>query len=265
MRTRCIAVAMLFTLSSAGELRASEYGMADLDALQKQGAWQELVDHAEDVPPSQRNAHWSQLVEEAATGVLAALYVDKVSISALGTADALTRRFPTLKKSKSFMAKRADVGVRAFTRCFELVKDDTDDATACADRLVGFSDGDPDNADLAQRALALIGQHLHYSTASPFPIYYRSIGGKKGAKDCKNASAKSAVIAALSLDKTDARVAEAREVASQTCWDQMKDELVDAVGNPQVGAHYFENACGFLVDKKALGTLQTNRCKALPK
>lgn len=252
---------MLAVLASTAEAR--NYDLADLDALAKQSSWQELLDHAEDIGPSQRTAHWSQLVEQAAVGVLAGLDTDKVAFTGLGAADDLTRRYPLLHSSKPFMAKRADVGLRAFTRCFELTRRDNSATKMCADRLAGFSDGDPDNADLAQRSIALIDANIHYRSAAAFSIYYRMI--KKSAKECSSAAAKWPVIEALALDKTDPRVAQAREVAAGPCWEQMKNDLVDALTTPHDGAHYFENSCGFLVDKKALATLQTNRCKALPK
>jgi hypothetical protein len=249
----------------AATVHAKTYELPDLDALEKQSSWQELLDHAEDIVPSQRNAHWAQLVEEAGTGVLAGLDTDKVSFTGLGAADELTRRYPQLKKSKAFMAKRAELGLRAFARCFELTDDSTSGVKACAERLAGFSDGDPDNVDLSRRAISLIDHHVRYHTAAAFSIYYRLIGKKKGAKECSNDGAKWAVIEALALDKADPRVAQAREVAQATCWDQMQDQIVDALTTPHDGAHYFENSCGFLVEKKALASLQTDRCKALPK
>ena len=261
MRVLAFLGGILFAFGAA----AATYSIADLEALAKQEAWQELIDHAEDIAPSQRNEHWQMLVEKAGIGVLTGLDVDKVSFTGLGAADVLLRRFPQLKRSKPFMQKRADVGLRAFTRCFELTGDDNKDSDACAARLVGFSDGDPDNADLSRRAIALIAQHAHFSAAAAAPIYYRLIGRKKGAKECSDAGAKRAVIDALDLQRADPRVAQALEVASQYCWPEMQNELVDAIGRPHEVGHYFENSCGFLVEKKALGTLSTNRCKALPK
>ena len=261
MNIRRTAIAVALLIASTAHARVYELG--DLDTLAKSSSWQELLDHAEDIAPSQRTGHWAQLVEEAAIGVVAGLDADKVAFTGLGTADDLTRRYPLLKKSRAFMAKRADVGLRAFARCFELTRRDATTTKACADRLAGFSDGDPDNVDLARRAIALIDANIHYRTAAAFSIYHRLIGITK--KECSNDAAKWAVIEALALDKTDPRVAQAREVASVTCWDQMQNQIVDALTTPHDGAHYFENSCGFLVAKKALATLQTNRCNALPK
>jgi hypothetical protein len=257
----CLAAVLL----AAAIAHAKGYELADLDALAKQAAWQELLDHAEDIPPSQRTAHWSQLVEQAAIAAITDVDTDKATFGGVAAADELARRYPLLKKSKPFMAKRADIGVRAFTRCFDLAGDSASGAKACGERLAGFADGDPDNVDLARRAIGLIESRIHFRSAAPFSIYYRLIGKQKGGKECGNDGAKWAVIEALALDKSDPRVAEAREVASVTCWDQMQNQIVDALQMPHDGAHYFENSCGFLVEKKALATLQTNRCKALPK
>jgi hypothetical protein len=197
--------------------------------------------------------------------VLSALEVDKVAMTGLGTADGLTRRFPQRKKSRPFMQKRADVGLRAFARCFELVTEDSD-REACAARLVGFSDGDPENLDLARRAADLVGKHQRAPVAA-VPFYHRLITKQKKAKECSEDAAKRAVIAALDLPKEDPRVAQAREIASKLCWDAMQNAIVDEIlrEGSRKQNHYFENTCGFLVEKKALGNLQTNRCKALPK
>jgi hypothetical protein len=260
-----IALSVLTLLIASPALADTHYAMADLDALDKRASWDELINHAEDIPPSQRTDHWDQLVEHAGAGVLAGLDVDKVALSGLGTADGLTRRFPQLKKSKPFMQKRADIGLRAFARCFELVVEDSD-KEACATRLVGFSDGDPDNLDLARRAADLVLKHQR-APAAAVPFYYRLMAKKAKAKECSEDAAKRAVVAALDLPKEDPRVAQAREIASQLCWDAMQNAVVDEIlrETSKQQHHYFENTCGFLVEKKALGNLQTNRCKALSK
>jgi hypothetical protein len=261
MRPILVAVCLLVATS----VQAKSYDLADLETLAKQSAWQELLDHAEDVAPALRNDRWNKLVEDAGTNVLAALDTEKLTLAALATVDQLTHRYPMLAKSKPFMARRADIGMRAFTRCFEATGEDNEDADACAQRLGGFADADPDNADLARRAIALIEKYLHANTSSALPLYARLIAGKKGAKDCSSAGAKKAVITSLELEKTDPRVASARDIASRLCWDAMQNELVDALGQPHANPHYFENSCGFLVEKKALGNLMTKRCQALPK
>lgn len=260
-----IATSFAVAALLASTAYARSYELSDLEALEQQSGWQELLDHADDVAPAQRSTRWMQLVEEAGVGLITGLDTDKLTFTGLGVADELTRRYPTLKTSKLFMAKRADIGLRTFTRCFDVASTDGAMAKMCGERLAGFADGDPDNVDLSRRAIAMIDSRIHFHTAAPFSIYYRLIGGKKGAKECANDGAKWAVIEALALDKTDPRVAQAREVASVTCWDQMQNQLVDALTSAHDGAHYFENSCGFLVDKKALASLQTSRCKALPK
>jgi hypothetical protein len=260
-----IPLAVLALLLATPAFADTHYAMADLDALDKRSSWDELINHAEDIPPSQRTDHWDQLVEHAGVGVVSGLDIDKVALSGLGVADGLTRRFPQLKKSKPFMQKRADIGLRAFGRCFELVTEDSD-KEACAARLVGFSDGDPDNRDLARRAADLVVKHQRAPAAS-VPFYYRLIAKKAKAKECSEDAAKRAVVAALDLPKDDPRVAQAREIGSQLCWDAMQNALVDEIlrESAKQQHHYFENTCGFLVEKKALGNLQTSRCKALPK
>ena len=49
---RTIALAIVACLAATGTARAATYEMADLKALEQQGAWQELYEHLGDILPS---------------------------------------------------------------------------------------------------------------------------------------------------------------------------------------------------------------------
>lgn len=92
------------------------YSWDDLQALEKQEAWAELREHLEDIAPGERTQAWHSLVERAAVASL----VDDGNADPLAMgerADALARRYPSLKGSERFRAAAGDVAVRAVGSC----------------------------------------------------------------------------------------------------------------------------------------------------
>src|SRR5262249_21250923 len=104
--------------TSSAKAKDATYTMADLQALEKKSAWEELLDHAEDIPPAQPDDAWEKIVEHAGIG-----YLDQIGSSARGYAgvfasQSLTRRYPHLTKSNAFMTKRGEAGKTAAEACF---------------------------------------------------------------------------------------------------------------------------------------------------
>jgi hypothetical protein len=228
--------------------------MADLDALETQGAWGELVDHLGDILPSKRDAHWQALAEKSALGYVDGLATDKDAVSALGAADDLTHRYPTLKKSRAFMSRRGEVGIKGFETCFD------HDAIGghCTDRLLGFVDADAGNTELALAAGKLVLRKMHPYVSMPF--FRRAIAGRKGAKECGDEGLGRSTVAALGLPDRDTRLGDAKEVASNLCWDALHAALIDQFVKESRGSYYVTNTCDFLKAKNALSKIQASLC-----
>lgn len=171
--------------------KTDHYGVADLQALEKQRAWSELVGHLADIAPADRDATWQALAEESSVALLSTISTDHEMFAALVTADDLTKRFPTLTSSKTFMSKRAEVGLKGFETCFA----HTRRGDACTERMLGFVESDPNNGELAMNAGALVTRNQTPFAAVPF--YRVAIVGRETspetAKRCANDELKRAV------------------------------------------------------------------------
>lgn len=90
------------TVSSTSAVAASSspaggaYSRADLDALERQQSWSELVDHLQDIPPGQRDGHWKALATEAVVGRLKALRGGRDKLKLAHQADEMTLRFSSI-------------------------------------------------------------------------------------------------------------------------------------------------------------------------
>ncbi len=251
MRTMVIALVVAAWASRANG-GTPKFSIDDLQTLDKQQAWQELFDHLGDIPPAKRDAKWQGFLERSALGILKA-HEARVE-EAASFADLVTRQYPQVKSSKAFMARRAEVGLRGLEACVNAEAIDS-----CLEGYLAFVDADPGNLDLAWRAGVLVAKGDH---AGAVPFFRRGLGGKKNAKLCGEPSLEVAVGSALSLDPKDPRVADAKLIGGDLCWDQLKEGLVGrfADGND----NYRRNSCGFLKTKKdALGPLSLRQCNAI--
>ncbi len=164
MRTLVVALAALL----AAPAFAADYTLADLEALEKQGGWEELVEHLADVPPSKRDAAWNGVAERGCAALLASEKVDaKSADQLLARIDKMLRRFPTLKTSKSFMAQRAEIGLKAFGATFHQTRHSAGD-DPWMDALKDFVKADTVTADLPVRAAKRVQQNLTGYVAWPF-------------------------------------------------------------------------------------------------
>jgi hypothetical protein len=228
------------------------YSMTDLEALDREESWHELLLHASDVPPSKRSDRWRQMVERAALGVLAshAGEADK----AWSFSDAVVRQYPMLKKSKRFMAQRAAVGVRGLEACLG-----NTDIAPCVDRAVAFVEADPSAAATGLTMGKMIARHL---PSAAVRVFRRALTIRHASKDCSDDLLARSVGDALSLDPADSRVADARAIGADLCWDGLKEALVDRFIDG--GRNYRKNACPFLLKKKnALSPMSRRQCEAM--
>jgi hypothetical protein len=238
------------------EAEEKKYTLKDLSALEELGSWAELVEHLDDVPPSGRTGPWLKICEKAAVQYLASLSADREPYAALSAAEAFPKRYPQLSKSRSFMDKRAEAGLKGFEACFA----QSGSGGECVERLLPFVDADPKNKDLALKAGKLVRRNQFAYVAVPF--FSRALDGRKDAKECVDDDVKLAIVAGLGLPESDPRVAQARTVASDVCWKALEAPIMDDFNKSTPSSYVFRNACDFLKAKKKLGNLQSQQCSA---
>jgi hypothetical protein len=230
-------------------------GLSDLRSLARQTAWDELVDHLEDIPPASRDAEWRSLAQQAGLGALT-LSARKGPSDALYLSEALLQRYPALKESKEFMSKRAELGAQAFERCFQK----SPRAEVCATHLKAFVEADTTNQDLAFRLGKLLPQNAYGRLA--VPAYAIAIQ-KKDDPRCQDADVQRAVLSGLSLPRAGNEdvVAESIQLGGSLCWKALQSAITDRMGGDSTD--YLKNTCPFALGRQALSSLLTKRCEAL--
>jgi hypothetical protein len=133
------------------------YARADLEALERQQSWSELVEHLEDIPPAERDDKWKALVAKSVVALLAATKGDQGSrVARARQVEAVQQRYPSLRTSPAFLDARSDVYVAAITDCNQ------QNYWPRCDWLATAYEGDPKHALAGGRA-AGINRHLAMS------------------------------------------------------------------------------------------------------
>jgi hypothetical protein len=236
MRVSLVVGLMMVSLVA----RAEPYTMADLQALEKQGSFEELVEHLGDILPSKRDATWSGLAERGGAGYLAAVKIDQHSADkTLAWSDRLLQRFPLMKQSKLYMAKRAEIGLKAFGYTYGNYRHSAGD-DEWLDKLKDFVKADAVTPDLPQQAARKVQQYLVAYCAWPF----WKLAIDKGAAVCKDGDFQKSIVAAIGDGLWKG---ETEPVAQNKCWNELKGPLTAEL---EKGSwDYRRNACPLLKAK----------------
>lgn len=257
MRMSWMATLLAITASSAAWAEGPQkYTMEDLRALAEAQSWSELLEHAEDVRPSERKAEWRGFLEKAAAGHLDALHGQKRSAEAAGAADQLLIRFPALKQSKVFMAKRRDTGLPAFAECMR----DAYGAGACVERLDVFTKVDPADGELQLAAAKIVARGGMWAAAAPF--FARAFDDAKLRKaGCRDDALPETLRRAFGQPPDYDNTKAAAKVAFEQCFDALEPVLMEAFYAS--GGYDAKNLCAGLVKKKKakLTAFQQAFCK----
>jgi hypothetical protein len=248
------ALAFVATLMLAAPAWAGSYEIKDLEALEKQQSWQEIINHLGDIPPSKRNDVWQRVAEKACAGVLTAVDPSKEGEQgrwgppalphAVQLADAILKQYPTMKQSKVFMSARADSGLKGFKYTFSNSSHNQGD-DPWRDQLKAFAASDPSTPDLQLRAGKLVTSRLVAYVAIPF--FKAAMSGSSGASACKDADVKKALVSALS----DSVWTEDAKAMTTTCFADVKGDLEKELGGePEKIEKLKANACPIFTAKK---------------
>lgn len=241
---RFLAVSLLSSSLSF----AAGWAQADLDAAVAQGSWAEVLDHAEDLPPSARNDKWRSAVTEAASNVLEKTTppADK-PFAVVDRAQTLVARYAFLEKAPRFITARGKLTQTTLEQC---VKDDRDD---CLEKLKAGLDALSGAAAMEAAKVVRRG----FNADGAMPLILRAVTGQ--ASLCGDALTSEVTLFALDLPADYPRAADARKVAFEVCWAQ----LGPALKKSQAGASKsrLANSCAGMRAKKALSELQEDVCK----
>lgn len=255
---RVVAIGAAWILVSTAALAAepSKYTMEDLRALGESQSWAELLEHAEDVRPSERKKEWQDLLSRASIGVIDNLLAQKRTAEAHGTADQLVTRFGLLKQSKPFMKKRGEAGLAAIGDCLA----DAYSGVQCLEQLDAFTKMAPQDPELTFAAGKLVVERGRmYQPAATY--FVRAFDDKAlRAKGCKDPSVKSAVLRALGEPPEYETAKAASVVAFEQCHDVLGKALLEAFYASS--GYEARNLCAGLQKKKVkLSPFQTAFCQ----
>jgi hypothetical protein len=248
----CLSVLGAATHTTA----AATYEMADLKALEKQGSWQELVEHLEDIPPSKRNADWQGIAERGSASYLGTFEIkeERDARQPLEVAAQLLKRYPLLKQSKLFMSKRAEVGLKSYQYSYSLFRHSRSDDKWLTE-LEEFVQADSVTTDLPLRAAKLVVSRLVADTAFPF---FKMALARTGKAVCKDPDFHKTVVATFD---EGAWLKELTEIVQGTCWNEVKGPLLAELGRSE-SSSYRKNVCPVLQAKNALNAEQKAKCEA---
>lgn len=254
-----LVVACALGVSAPGVARSAEpakYTLEDLRALGESQSWGELLEHVEDVRPSERKKEWKDLLDRAAIGQIDSLLEQKRLMEAHGTAEQLMTRFGLLKQSKPFMRKRGEAGLAAIAECLG----NAYASAQCLEQLDAFTKVDPKNAELAFAAGKLVVERGRmYPPAAPH--FARAFEDKATrAQGCKDPSVEASVLRALGQPPEYDNAKAASAVAFDHCYEVLSKPLFEAF----YGSWGYEaqNLCaGFQKKKAKLSPFQSAFCQ----
>ena len=252
-------VLLVIGVTRAGFAADQAYSIKDLRALADQRAWSELASHLEDIRPADRGPEWNTLLEQTATGLLEEGSQAQDAYGSLSNSEGMFKRYPKLKGSKPFMAKRAEVGLKAFNACFQ----DGYGADQCLQELTSFVRNDGDNLDLAFKAGKLTRRNAKHWAAAPF---FADALVKPGAeRRCDDEDVALAVMSGLSLPASgyERFLGASVKLASELCWPILKGPLREQIASN--GEYFRENTCAIFKTNKALEGEVANVCRKYQK
>ena len=211
----------LLMLCVLGAASAFAGDFDDLQALEKQSSWEEMVGRLGDIAPAKRDATWVGLAERATSNNLGEmdLKTEQDGMVVLDTIARLMKRYPVLKQSKVFMAKRADVGFKAFGWTYGGSRHSQSE-DPWLDSIIEFVKADTITPGLPQRGAKVVQNSLMASMA--WPLWNMT---DKGPTVCADADFKASLIEALSRESW----VDSTLPAKDKCWKDIKADFTKAL------------------------------------
>jgi hypothetical protein len=237
----------------------SELSMQDLQALDRQNQWTELLDSASRVKPAARTADWARLVTAAATRVVER--IAHASASGLRQASSLITIVPAAEhrytflvgdagyldaKGKALAGVAAACGRERLAGCGAIV-------ASLADGVARFPSG-------TARAIALL---VADDLTPADSVHFWALAADDDRDVCKHPLVGRAVVQALRAAQAPAQVADAQRAAT-TCFAQLEqtlvEELVATKDTTKDRPLYLRNACPVLKTHGPLTIAKKKKC-----
>jgi hypothetical protein len=245
---------------------ADKYAMKDLKALIAQKGYQEVLQHLDDIAPSDRNQDWIDVAGQAAAGYLATAE-DGEKLQLMVQAE---KQYPTIIKSTAYLKARLDAVPKAFGKCYSEAGSSyggQDERLAGYDKCIAiakkFIESEPTNAALAL-ALAKAPAKTSYphKALGLFKIAI-TMAGKSSATVCKEPDLAGGVVNSWHFAGGKA-LEETNDVAT-ICWASVKAPVFAELKKKDVSETFQINACALASAQKDYGKDDAATCAGVPK
>jgi hypothetical protein len=257
IRLSVLAVVAAAALATAARADA-ELTMQDLQALDRQKQWTEVLDAADRVKPGARTADWARLITAAATRVVE--QIERASASGLRQAGGLIAVVPAAERKYAFLVGDAGyVGAKAKALAGVVTACERG-ARGCGAIIASLADGVTRFPPGTARAIALL---VADDLAPADAVHFWALAVDDDKDTCKHGQLSRAVVHALRSASAPAQVAAAQRAAG-TCYAALEqalvDELVATKDSGKDRPHYLKNACPVLKAHGAMTIAKKKKC-----
>lgn len=163
-----VFIALLFTFVSLEAHPA--YTLKDLEALEKDKAYAEFFQHAQDIRPSERTDYWKEMVANMAEGYLKSLKQKLILKREDFQTTTELAQWSSLNENEFFRLHRADLSLKWFEQC---LRDDSSAESQCWVDFTDFWQNPKPFLDLAPKLLRLLTPYLQSAPADPLNPKHR--------------------------------------------------------------------------------------------
>ncbi len=238
----------LFVSSAYGA--DEKYTMEDLRVLDKGGNYIELLEHMNDIRPSQRNDEWEAIIQRAIIKTLEQQLTAEDPYTAINFAEQMLDTLPALKDLEPFMAQRRKAAIKGSTLCYR----NSYDGTECTEKLRGIVNKVSTDHELAFQAAKLVRLNSHSSVAVPF--FIQALKDNPDRKICADDDLKYAVQSGIGLppDRAEASM----KLGFSICFEALKPYLLENFYESH--GYAVQNYCTSLAKKNVLTEFQKAFC-----
>lgn len=225
--------------------------LEDLKALEKAGSFEELLVHAKDIPPPERDAAWKELVANAATKYLPTLSSEGDPLRKTALAVEWQRAYPSLLESKPWRESLRKLAPQELSACFE----QSFQGQRCAETYALLV-GQTKDAELAYSGgrVTTLGQAPYFGVT----LYALGFELQPEPARCHEEALQRATLAALDLPPDAPQAKSAVTLARTHCWEQLKDGITARLAG--AAGYFARNACPLALEKKAVKGLVARKC-----
>ncbi len=228
--------------------------LEDLKALEKAGGFEELLRHAGDIPPPERDTAWKELVASAATRHLPTVPNEGDPQRKTSLAVAWQREYPSLLESKPWLDTVRSLAPEELSHCFQ----QPHLGQRCAETYATLVEQTKDSGlAYAGGEVTTRGQAPHHGVT----LYARGFELGPEPSRCKDETLRRATLAALHLPPDAPRARSATHIARTHCWDALKEDVTTGLAGAT--GYFARNACPIALEKNAVKNLVARKCAAL--